>query len=172
MRARLRRLSGKNVRRPNIMAAARIAFASLVTVAGFAIFVGTERALRRSLFLMENELFIAPEFSGVIWAFALLGLFFVAFGVAAAGPNSPSRERLFVLAEGPLAVAVASFVAFWINTFRIIGDVGPRNAVDLSGPVPPALLLFVRPLVFYLVAAGLVAGTVFLFRRRLRESVV
>lgn len=154
------------------MAAARIGFASLVTVAGFAIFVGTERALRGSLFLMENELFVAPAFSGVVWAFALLGLFFVVFGIAAVGPNSPSRERLFVFAEGPLALAVASFVAFWINTFRVIGDVGPRNAVDLSGPVPAALLLFVRPLAFYLVAASLVAGTAFLFRRRLRGSVV
>lgn len=154
------------------MAGARIACASLVTVAGFAIFVGTERAHRGSLFLMENELFVSPAFSGAVWAFALLGLFFVVFGVAAVGPNSSSRERLFVFAEGPLAVAVASFVAFWINTFRIIGDVGPRNGVDLSGPVPPALLLFVRPLVFYLVSASLVAGTVFLFRRRLRGPVV
>jgi hypothetical protein len=153
------------------MAATRIAFASLVTVAGFAIFIGTERALRGALFLMENEVFVAPAFSGAVWGVALLGLFFVAFGIAAVGPNSPSREKLFVYAEGPLAIPVASFVVFRINTFRMIGDVGPVSAVDLSAPVPLPLLMFVRPLVFYLVVAGLVAGTVFLLMRQLRRPV-
>jgi hypothetical protein len=119
---------------------------------------------------MENDLFVAPAFSVTVWAFALLGLFFVLFGVATVGPNSPSRERLFVLAEGPLAFAVASFVAFRINTFRLVGDVGPGNAVDLSESVPPALLFFVRPVVFYVVAACLVAATAFLFKRRLQPT--
>ena len=153
------------------MTEARRVLAALVTAVGIAIFVGVERGIRRSLHLLENELFVEPAFSAIVWAFAALGLFFIVFGAGAVGPNAQMRERFFVFVEAPLALVVGSFVAFWTNSFHLVGDVGPRNSIDLAQPVPPALILFVRPVLFYAVLAALLVVTVWLFNRRLRAVV-
>ena len=104
-------------------------------------------------------MFVEPQLSLVVAVIAAFGLFLVVFGIASFGTNSASRTKLFLFAEGPLSVMIGFSAVAYLNVFRILTDVGPRNPVDLSSGVPIALVVFVRPSLFYAMFAMLLVGT-------------
>lgn len=87
--------------------------AMAISLAGFGVLVGIERALTRSLPFMERELFVEPRFSALVIVLAAFGLFLIVLGIASFGINSARRTKLFLVVEAPPAVVVGfSAVAY------------------------------------------------------------
>ncbi|MGN6186552.1 MAG: hypothetical protein ACTHQM_23190 [Thermoanaerobaculia bacterium] len=150
------------------MKIARI-LAALISLTGIAIVVGVERSLRRSLHLLERNLVTQPVFAAIVVAAAALGFFFFVYGLACAVQNSASRIELFLWAETPLAVVSGGFVAFWLNTFRLVGDVGPNTPVEIAS-IPFPLVVFFRPVLFYAILAVLITAALIVFWRKNRPA--
>jgi hypothetical protein len=147
-----------------------IALGCAIAVLGIAILVSIERALNRSLYLLDAVIITAPRF--VVFLASLVGvaIFLVIFGISSALTTDESRRKRFIIAEAPAALLGAGVWLYILNVFRVVGDVGPRNPIDSSTPIAWPVLVFIRPALFYPLLAGaslVLATTVW---RRLRSA--
>lgn len=134
-----------------------------VTAVGLLLWIAIATAVRRKVFALDRDLVFSPGFSLFVLAVAGASVLLMLRGVEVALAGD---SRFFAFVEAPLILLVGGLALRLASTWRVLGDVFPRNGVKRIERLPVVVATLVNLWSFYAITALIASALLAVFVRR------
>jgi hypothetical protein len=126
--------------------------APVVSSAGLLLWVAIGRAIRVNILALDRDIIFSSGLTLCVLAALGVSVLMMLRGVEAMVTET---SRLFAAVEAPITVTVASLAVVVANSWRIVGDIFPRNGVDRTDRLPVVIAMVVNQWAFHAATAAI-----------------